>query len=72
MRDAPDDELAKVPGVTAPVIAGLRALFSEIDGEVAEVESEVAGAEGDATDSDSESIDVEDFSQSATAESPPQ
>ncbi len=38
MQAASDDELLQVPGVTAAVLAGLRQLFAEFEGEAAEGE----------------------------------
>jgi len=39
MRGSLDEDLAKVPGVTAQVIEGLRSLFAELDGESVEPET---------------------------------
>ncbi len=77
MRDASDEELARVPGVTPRVIEGLRALFAEIEGEAAGAEGEgaeddVAGAEGELAEDDAagaegegEGSEVTDLAQTA-------
>jgi ERCC4-type nuclease len=47
IQAATDEELRRVPGVTATVVAGLRELFAQLDGEAVETEDS-----NDAEDSD--------------------
>lgn len=61
MRVASDEELAKVAGVTGPVIQGLRTLFAELDGESVEAEQEFAGTAGQADGSEGASVEIEEL-----------